>query len=182
VQFMHNVTPRAQRPRSLRPPTVDAVVVDDVVEREGAMRLQRLRWLSWLLDRSIPVGRWRIGLDPILGLLPGLGDWLGALCSAYIVYEGARLGMPKHVLARMTGNILVEAILGLVPFLGDVFDFVWQANTKNLALIERHYRPQLRPRSFRTIGWIAITLIIVFLVLTAAAIVLVFDALLRAFR
>jgi hypothetical protein len=119
-------------------------------------RLRRLRALAWLLDRSIPIGGgWRIGLDPILGLLPGLGDWIGALLSFYFLYEGGRLGLPTSVLARMGGNILVEALIGVVPLAGDLFDFAWQANVRNLALIERHYRPALKPRSLRNL-WFAL--------------------------
>jgi hypothetical protein len=94
---------------------------------DAQRRLQRLRRLSWVLDRSIPIGRWRIGLDPILGLFPGAGDWIGAVLSLYVVYESARLGAPAHLLARMGGNILVEALVGTVPILGDLFDFAWQA-------------------------------------------------------
>ncbi len=114
-------------------------------------RLRRLRGLAWVLDRSIPLGRWRIGLDPILGLLPGAGDWIGAVLSLYVLYEGARVGTPKSVLARMAGNILVETVVGSVPVLGDLFDFAWQANMRNLALVEQHYRPGIEPRS---LGWV----------------------------
>lgn len=119
------------------------------------VRLRRLERLAWILDRSIPVGRWRIGLDPIIGLLPGLGDSVGALLSLYVLYEGARLGAPGHVLARMTGNILVETIIGAVPFLGDLFDFMWQANTRNLQLIRRHHAPHWEPRSLRAV-WLSV--------------------------
>ena len=119
-------------------------------------RFRRLRSLAWLLDRSIPIGgKWRIGVDPIIGLVPGAGDWIGALLSLYVLYEGARLGMPAGVLSRMAGNILVEAIVGAVPFLGDLFDFVWQANMRNLQLIEANYRPEFRGRTLRSV-WIAL--------------------------
>lgn len=83
--------------------------------------------------------------------MPGFGDWTGAVLSLYVLYEGARLGMGGGVLARMTANILVEMIVGAVPVAGDFFDFVWRANTRNIALIHRHYRPGLPPRS---LGWI----------------------------
>jgi hypothetical protein len=114
---------------------------------DAGRRLARLRRLSWLLDRAIPVGRWRIGIDPIIGLVPGMGDWIGAILSLYILYQGARLGVPAGVVARMGGNILVEAVFGAVPVLGDIFDFAWQANTRNLTLIERHCHPTLELRS-----------------------------------
>jgi hypothetical protein len=115
-------------------------------------RLRRLRALAWLLDRSIPLGRWRIGLDPILGLLPGAGDLIGAILSLYLVYEAARLGLPFGVLARMTGNIVIETIGGAAPVVGDIFDAIWQANSKNLRLIEWHYKPGTEPRSFRHVA------------------------------
>lgn len=134
---------------------------------DAAMRLIRLKRLAWFLDRSIPVGRWRIGVDPIIGLLPGAGDWIGALLSLYVFYEGARLGMPRPVLARMAGNILVETIVGAVPVLGDLFDFAWQANTRNMQLIERHYRPELRSRPLGRIwvgavGFALLVLVVLF--------------------
>lgn len=123
---------------------------------EGDRRLRRLRSFAWFLDRSIPLGgKWRIGVDPLIGLIPGVGDWIGALLSLYVLYEGARLGVPAGVLARMAGNILVEAMFGAVPVLGDLFDFAWQANVRNVELVEQHYRPALRGRTLRSV-WIAV--------------------------
>jgi hypothetical protein len=103
---------------------------------------RRIRTLSTLMDNSIvlPSG-YRIGLDPILGLLPGVGDLLGALISCYLVYLAARLGLRKRVLARMFGNILIESLAGVFPLLGDVFDAVWKANIRNLRLVDQHYHP-----------------------------------------
>lgn len=125
---------------------------------DAGRRLQRLRSLAWLLDRSIPIGgRWRIGLDPIIGLVPGAGDWIGSALSLYVLYEGARLGLPFGALLRMAGNILIEAIVGTVPLLGDLFDFAWQANSRNLAVVEQEYRPALPGRSFSRI-WFALSL------------------------
>lgn len=139
-----------------------------IAEGEAGRRLHRLRSLSWFLDRSIPIGKWRIGVDPILGLVPGAGDWIGAALSVYVLYEGARLGLPVSVLLRMTGNILVEAIVGTVPVLGDIFDFAWQANTRNLALVEQHYRPGLELRPGRRI--------VLALVVVAVTVLLIFAA------
>lgn len=120
--------------------------------RDAARRFQRLERLAWILDRSIPVGKWRVGLDPIIGLLPGAGDWIGAMLSVYVLYEGARLGVRGPVLLKMAGNILVETIVGTIPVLGDLFDFAWKANTRNLALVREHYHAGVQPRSLRRVG------------------------------
>lgn len=135
---------------------MDASAAAALTNAEAEKRFRRLRRVAWLLDRSIPIGnKWRIGIDPILGVIPGAGDWIGAMLSLYFVYEGARLGLSGGVLARMIGNVLVETVVGAVPVLGDLFDFAWQANTRNLELIERHYRPELKGRSLRKL-WLAL--------------------------
>jgi len=120
---------------------------------DAQRRLRRLRILAWLLDRSIPLGGgWRVGLDPLLGLLPGAGDGVGVLLSLFILYDAARLGLPGRVLVRMAGNIAVEAVVGLIPVLGDVFDFAWQANMRNLQLVEKYHHPRQSPRPVRKIA------------------------------
>jgi len=79
----------------------------------------------------------RFGLDPILGLIPGLGDVAGAALSGYLVLLAARLGAPRVVVLRMVANVAVDSIVGSVPLLGDLFDVAWKSNTRNLALLER---------------------------------------------
>ncbi|AOY56962.1 DUF4112 domain-containing protein [Desulfococcus multivorans] len=101
-------------------------------------RMQRLRSLSRLLDSAFPLpGGFRIGLDGIIGLIPGFGDIAGSIASSYIIVESARLGASTATLLRMVMNVLVESLIGLVPFLGDLFDIVWKANEKNMALMEK---------------------------------------------
>jgi hypothetical protein len=104
--------------------------------------IQRLRTLTRVLDELVPIPGTglRIGLDPVLGLMPGAGDAAGAVLSAYALVVAVRLGAPAPVLLRMTGNIAVDAVFGGVPFLGDLFDFGWRANRRNLALLERYER------------------------------------------
>ena len=87
---------------------------------------------------AIPGTSVRIGLDPVLGLVPGLGDAAGALLAAWIFVEAIRLGAPRATLARIASNIAIDALIGAVPVLGDVFDIVWKANLKNVVLLERH--------------------------------------------
>jgi hypothetical protein len=109
-----------------------------VPSRHHHSALQRIRTLSFLLDNAIkiPGTRYRIGLDPIVGLLVGGGDVAGVILSAYIVLEAARLGLPRRVLLQMLNNLILDAVGGSIPLLGDLFDASWKANARNLKLIE----------------------------------------------
>lgn len=101
--------------------------------------LEQVRRLARGLDTSIQLpGGFRVGWDAVLGLVPVVGDWAGALLSSYIVLQAVRLGASREVLLRMVGNVAVEALVGAVPFLGDVFDAAWKANTRNVRLLEDH--------------------------------------------
>lgn len=99
-----------------------------------------LKSLSYLLDEAIniPGTKYRIGIDPLLGLLPAAGDYLGAIMSGYILFQSARLGTNKATLSRMAINILTEMVMGIFPVFGDIFDAGWKANKKNLALLNLH--------------------------------------------
>jgi hypothetical protein len=105
-----------------------------------AARLEQLRHVAYWLDEGlrIPGTRWRIGLDPIIGLVPGVGDAAGALCAAVILGEAVRRGVSRFTLGRMAFNIAFDALLGVVPLVGDVCDAAWKANLRNVALLERH--------------------------------------------
>jgi hypothetical protein len=97
---------------------------------------ERLRRLAWLLDSSIPLpGGFSIGIDALIGLVPGLGDVIGVVLSSYIVREAAQLGLPKSVLARMVFNVAIEGVIGIVPLFGDLFDAGWKANQRNVTLL-----------------------------------------------
>lgn len=102
--------------------------------------LARVRSISHMLDNAIPIPgtSYRFGLDPILGLLPGGGDMLTAALSVYILWEAARLGVPKATLTRMFSNLIFDALAGTIPLVGDFFDATWKANRKNVALLEAH--------------------------------------------
>jgi hypothetical protein len=99
--------------------------------------LGRIRAVAHLLDESVrvPGTSFRIGIDPIIGLLPIAGDLATAVCSLYIVAEAVRLGIPKRTVVRLLANIAVDAALGSVPVVGDLFDAYWKANVKNAELI-----------------------------------------------
>jgi hypothetical protein len=99
--------------------------------------LGRVRTVAHLLDDSlrVPGTDFRIGLDPLLGLVPVGGDLLAAVCSLYIVAEAARLGVRKRTLVRMLCNVALDTALGSVPVVGDLFDAYWKANVKNAELV-----------------------------------------------
>jgi Domain of unknown function (DUF4112) len=111
-------------------------VLDDAERR----RYRRVEQLADLLDNAIriPGTPWRIGLDPLLGLIPGLGDAIGAAASSWILIEAARFGVSPAVLLRMLYNIAIDTVVGAVPGPGDLFDFVWKSDAKNVALLRRH--------------------------------------------
>jgi hypothetical protein len=113
-------------------------------------RIQRVRQLARLLDEAIliPGINKRIGLDPIIGLIPGGGDTITMLISGYIVVEAALLGLPKATLLQMVGNIVIDAVAGTVPVVGDLFDVVSKANTRNIKLLDVHLaEPNFRAKS-----------------------------------
>ena len=103
-------------------------------------QVDRLRSLAHFLDDAIPIPgtKYRVGIDPILGLFPGVGDYLATILSAYIVLQAYRMGVPKESLLRMVVNIILDTLVGIVPILGDLFDAGWKANQKNIALVESH--------------------------------------------
>lgn len=98
---------------------------------------QRMAKLAWLLDNSIriPVINYRIGLDAIVGLIPGIGDATGALMSGYIFYSAVKMKAPFSVLSRAALNIVIELVVGMVPVVGDIFDATFKANARNMDLI-----------------------------------------------
>lgn len=112
-------------------------------------RLERLRTFSRLLDSAIriPGTNFTFGLDPLIGLVPGIGDALGAAFSGYIILQAARLQAPRSTLTRMVANVALDTVLGAIPLLGDFFDVGWKSNTRNLALLEDHLRQPLAARA-----------------------------------
>lgn len=107
-------------------------------------RLAQVRWLARLMDDNfrIPGTSLRFGWDSVIGLFPGLGDVLTSAISLLIVHHAWHAGASKFTLARMLGNVGVDFVVGAVPLLGDLFDFVWKANRKNALLLERHLTRQ----------------------------------------
>jgi hypothetical protein len=126
------------------------------VEQPGVRETrERLKQLAWLLDSSIPIPgtRFTIGLEALIGLFPFIGDLIGVLLSSYILGEAARLGAPKSVLVRMSGNVALEGVVGMIPLAGDVFDAAYKANQRNVRLLEAWLEePRRTVRSSRLLG------------------------------
>jgi hypothetical protein len=110
-------------------------------------RLEVLRRIARTLDSAVPVPgtSFRFGLDPILGLIPGLGDLVSPLFTLGIVFQARDLGVPRVVQLRMIVNVAIDVLTGFIPIIGDLFDFAWKANNRNMALLERHAYEEHRP-------------------------------------
>jgi uncharacterized protein DUF4112 len=135
-------------------------------------RVDRLRRVGWMLDSSfrIPGTGIRFGVDSLVGLVPGLGDLIGAAFSLYIIAESARLGAPRSTLLRMGWNVALDTLVGEVPILGDLFDVAWKSNLRNLSLLEEHLdQPTTSARSSR--GFVVV-LCLGLLLLTVGAVTL----------
>lgn len=105
-------------------------------DRHDAERLRRhARWLD--SQYGIPFTPWRWGLESIIGLVPGVGDTVGAVLSLWIPFEAWKLGARPGLVLRMLLNVAIDAVIGSIPVLGDVFDVMFRANERNVALFER---------------------------------------------
>lgn len=127
----------------------------------GDARLAHVAVLAHLLDRAftIPGTRIRFGLDPLLGLLPGLGDLVGSLLGTYALFIARELGAPPSIQARMVMNLVIDGLVGLVPFAGDLFDFAFKAHSRNHALLvgwlETPHRVQRSSALWLAVGVVA---------------------------
>jgi hypothetical protein len=101
------------------------------MEPDEARRAGWVERIAWLMDSSIPLGRWSVGLDGIIGLVPGVGDYAGAMVSLLIVAAAVHAGVPRIAIARMIANIGLDTLVGAIPFAGDLFDFGFKANIRN---------------------------------------------------
>jgi hypothetical protein len=101
-------------------------------------KLLRLKRLSHKLDEAftVPGTERKIGIDPIIGLIPGGGDLIGGVLSIYIMYAGIGMGVSRAVIIRMFGNVALEFVIGCIPIIGDLFDATWKSNQRNVKLIE----------------------------------------------
>ena len=125
----------ASRPNSVHP--TDQRIADLKGREQAQRRLQRI---AKLMDSQIrvPVIGLRIGADAIIGLVPGFGDIVTGAIGAYLIYEAQRLGVPRSAIVRMVANIAVDTAIGAIPVAGDIWDFFFRANDRNMQILARH--------------------------------------------
>ena len=130
--------------------------------------LDRLDRFSYYTDSNIrvPFTKFRFGLSPLIGLIPGIGDFAGLILSLYVLYEARKIGAPGKIQRKMIRVMLIEFIGGLIPVLGDAFDAVYKANTRNTELLRNYLYKQLGEEPEWKFPWftfIWVSLLILFL-------------------
>jgi hypothetical protein len=146
--------------------------------------LIRARALTRLLDSAarVPGTNFRVGLDPVLGLVPGLGDVAGAVLSSYVIILASRLGAPTTVIVRMLGNVVIDTVGGTIPVVGDLFDAGWKSNSRNLALLELHLgQPVSTKRASRAVVWLTVAALVLLALGAVAVAALLVRALFQTF-
>jgi len=140
----------------------------------GQRDLERLRAITRLFDSAfaVPGTKWRFGVDALFGLIPGLGDIAGALVAVYALHVARGLRAPGAVQLHMLGNIALDALIGTVPIIGDLFDFVFKAQTRNLALLDAWLETPhaTERRSRRGVVLIPLAVLTVFILMTVLGI------------
>lgn len=131
--------------------------------------LRRVESLAKLMDSqfSIPGTKFRFGFDGIIGLIPGAGDFSTFAVSSYMLWLMAHNGASGFVMARMVVNVFIDAVVGAIPFVGDLFDFAFKANMRNMRLMQQHYREGRHRGS----AWKVIIPVLIILFCVVAAIV-----------
>lgn len=137
------------------------------------MSARHLKSIAWWMDDSIRLpGGHRVGWDGIIGLVPGLGDLAGLSVSAYIIAASIRMGAPKAVLMRMALNAGFDAAIGAIPLFGDLFDFAFKANRRNIRLLQEHLDAPKKTRKV-SMAWLVFIAVAVILILLAVMVLTV---------
>jgi len=125
-------------------------------------RITALRHMARLLDSAyeIPGTSYRIGLDPIVGLVPAIGDLISPLFTIALLWQSHDLNLPRIVQLRMLFNVAIDTLVGMVPVAGDLFDFAWKANDMNMALLERYAYEERRAAAGDWLFVIGLTLLL----------------------
>jgi len=143
----------------------------DEREQRGRRGLERLRSITRVFDQAfaVPGTKWRFGVDALFGLVPGLGDIAGGIVAAYALSVARNLNAPPVIQLHMLSNIALDSLVGMVPILGDLFDFAFKAQTRNLALLDAFVATPHKTarRSRRGLLFVPFAIIVVFATLTA---------------
>lgn len=152
----------------MQPDHLPGPLPEGTSKNERQREIDRLEKLARLLDSAFPlVGNFRIGVDGLIGLIPGIGDLVGASLSTYMVVKAAQLGASTFSLIRMMSNILIESLVGIIPILGDLFDVTWRANERNMRVLQNQlsHEPPLRGSKKRLTTAVILLLLVFVLVL-----------------
>jgi NAD/NADP transhydrogenase beta subunit len=116
------------------------------------------------MDESVRVGPWAIGIDPLIGLIPGFGDMAGAVVSSILIARAMQSGIAKSAILRMVINVALDSLAGAIPFVGDIFDFAFKSNVYNLRIYREALRGERKPlRDWLFIVFVVLLLLVIIL-------------------